>query len=201
MTTMPLTRRQHEILAFLREHAGRLAHPPTLDELCGMLGLRSRGSLHKQIRALVEAGLVEAMRGHDRGVRLLPQPAADNSLPLLGKIAAGRPIEAIAQPEQIEVPSQLRTSRPCYVLRVEGDSMREAGILDGDYVVIEQRDSAADGDIVVALVGEEATVKTLRSRRGRIVLQPENDAFEPIVLDPGECQILGKVIEVRRHLG
>lgn len=138
---MSLTRRQQDILDLLRVRAESAERPPSLDELCALLGLRSRGSLHKQIRALVEAGLVEPMRGHHRGVRLVPQPAADNSLPLLGKIAAGRPIEAIAQPEQIEVPSQLRTSRPCYVLQVEGDSMCDAGILDGDFVVIEQRAS------------------------------------------------------------
>jgi repressor LexA len=192
---MSLTRRQQDILDLLRERAEREQHPPTLDELCALLGLRSRGSLHKQIRALVEAGLVEPMRGRHRGVRLLPQPAAANCLPLLGKIAAGRPIEAIEQPEQIEVPSQLRTSRPCYVLRVEGESMREAGILDGDYVVIEQCDSAADGDIVVALIGgEEATLKRILQRPGRVILYPENSAMQAMEYDPDEVQIQGVLV-------
>ena len=192
---MRLTRRQEDILDLLRARAESGERPPSLDELCALLGLRSRGSLHKQIRALVEAALVEPMRGHHRGVRLLPQPAADNSLPLLGKIAAGRPIEAIAQPEQIEIPSQLRTSRPCYVLRVEGDSMCEAGILDGDYVVIEQRDSAADGEIVVALIrDEEATLKRILQRPGRVILYPENSAMQAMEYHPDEVQIQGVLV-------
>jgi repressor LexA len=192
---MPLTRRQREILAFLREHAGQLAHPPTLDELCGMLGLRSRGSLHKHVQALIRAGFVQPMSGQHRGICLSADASDGDGLPFLGKIAAGRPIEAFPQPERIEVPPHLRTDKPCYVLQVVGDSMCEAGILDGDQVVIEQRDYARNGEIVVALVrGEEVTLKRIRQEPGRTLLYPENSAMEAMELHPNEVQIQGVVV-------
>lgn len=192
---MQLTRRQQNILQFLRDNAGGFEHPPTLDELCQMLGLRSRGSLHKHIQALVAAGFVEPLDGQHRGVRLTPEGAVEDGIPLLGTIAAGRPIEALPQPEAMRVPPQLRTTRPCYVLRVRGDSMCEAGILDGDYVVIEQCDTARDGDIVVALVrDEEVTLKRIRQEPGRTILCPENGGMEPLVLAPDDVQIQGVLV-------
>jgi len=198
---MALTRRQQEILDRLHRRDDAGEPPPTLDELCALLGLRSRGSLHKHIQALVAAGLVEPLRGQHRGVRLVPQSqpdpdqARDDLLPLLGKIAAGCPIEAIAQPEQIEVPSHLRTNRPCYVLQVAGDSLCEAGILDGDYVVIEQRDHARNGEIVVALIrGEEVTLKRLMLEPGRVLLYPENSAMQAMEYHPDEVQIQGVLV-------
>jgi repressor LexA len=192
---MRLTRRQQEILDFLRDHAQALEHPPTLDELCDMLGLSSRGSLHKHVQALVAAGHVEPMDGRHRGVRLIPQEAAEEGIPLLGTIAAGEPIEAVPQPEFMQVPPQLRTDRPCYVLRVRGDSMCEAGILDGDYVVIEQRETARNGEIVVALArGEEVTLKRILQEPGRTILYPENSSMAALELDPNEVQIQGVLV-------
>jgi repressor LexA len=191
---MRLTRRQQEILDFLRDHAHGLEHPPTLDELCAMLGLHSRGSLHKHVQALVAAGYVEPMDGQHRGVRLIPQEPEDAGIPLLGTIAAGQPIEAVPQPELMQVPPQLRTDRPCYVLKVRGDSMCEAGILDGDYVVIEQRETARNGEIVVALVrGEEATLKRILEP-GRTILYPENSSMAALELDPDEVRIQGVLV-------
>ena len=135
------------------------------------------------------------MDGQHRGIRLVEQPPPDEGLPLLGTIAAGRPIEAIPRPESIQVPPQLRTDRPCYVLRVRGDSMCEAGILDGDYVVIEQRETARDGEIVVALVqGEEVSLKRILQRPGRTLLYPENSAMEALELDPDAVQIQGVLV-------
>ena len=192
---MRLTRRQHEILDVLRDQAEQFRYPPTLDQLCVLLGLRSRGSLHKHVQALVAAGFIEPMDGQHRGIRLVEQAPSDEGLPLLGTIAAGRPIEAIPQPESIQVPPQLRTDRPCYVLRVRGDSMCEAGILDGDYVVIEQRETARDGEIVVALVqGEEVTLKRILQRPGRTLLYPENSAMQALELDPDAVQIQGVLV-------
>ena len=192
---MRLTRRQQEILDFLRENAGFFEHPPTLDELCAALGLRSRGSLHKQVQALVRAGFVESMAGLHRGIRLTAVESVEAGAPFLGRIAAGNPIEAVPQPEQIQVPSHLRTNRPCYVLQVVGDSMCEAGILDGDLVVIEQRDHARNGEIVVALVrGEETTLKRIMQEPKRTVLSPENSAMEAMELDPHEVQIQGVLV-------
>jgi repressor LexA len=195
MTPMRLTRRQHEILDVLRDQAEQFAYPPTLDQLCALLGLRSRGSLHKHVQALVAAGFIEPMDGQHRGIRLVEQAPADEGLPLLGTIAAGRPIEAVPEPDSIQVPPQLRTDRPCYVLRVRGDSMREAGILDGDYVVIEQRETARDGEIVVALVqGEEVTLKRILQQPGRTLLYPANSAMEALELDPDDVQIQGVLV-------
>ena len=205
MVPPTLTRRQQEIYDFLRQHLDDFPHPPTLDELCDALGLKSRGSLHKQIQALIEAGLVEPMHNLRRGIRLVGDsevPASDtDTLPLYGYIAAGRPIEAISNPEQIDVPSQLRTPNPCYVLEVRGDSMIEEGILDGDWVVIEHRDQARNGEIVVALVdGEEATLKRLEKGRDEVVLHPANSAHSAMHFNPDRVQIQGVLVgQMRRY--
>ena len=207
MVPPTLTRRQQEIFEYLKEHLGQFPHPPTLDELCEALGLKSRGSLHKQIQALIEAGLVEPMNNLRRGIRLVeeddPGDAADDteSLPLFGYIAAGRPIEAISNPERIDVPSQLRTPNPCYVLEVRGDSMIDDGILDGDWVVIEHRDQARNGEVVVALVdGEEATLKRLETRSGEVVLHPANSSMSAMHFSPERVQIHGVLVcQMRRY--
>ncbi len=192
---MRLTRKQQEILDLLRDAGGRFARPPTLDELCGVLGLSSRGSLHKHVQALVAAGLVEPMHGKHRGIRLVADYEETPGLPYLGRIAAGRPIEAVPQAERMEVPASLRTERPCYVLQVAGDSMIEAGILDGDFVVIEARSHAGNGDVVVALVrGEEVTLKRIEQRLGTVILHPENRSMVPIELLPEEVEIQGVLV-------
>ena len=203
MTDFKLTRRQQQIHAYLLEHLHEFPHPPTLDELCAALGLRSRGSLHKQITALIDAGLVEPMNKLRRGVRLVdPTKTEDpNILPLYGRIAAGQPIEAISHPEHVMVPRSLRTARPCYVLEVKGDSMIEEGIFDGDWVVIEKRDRARNGEIVVALIdGAEATLKRLEQQLGRTVLHPANSNMEPLVYDPRQVEIQGVLVgQMRRY--
>jgi repressor LexA len=201
--TQTLTRRQIEIYEFLKEHLGRFPHPPTLDELCEALGLSSRGSLHKQIQALVEAGLIEPMHNLRRGIRLAKPPDGEDegSLPLLGYIAAGRPIEAVATPQSVQVPPALRTPRPCYVLQVRGDSMVDEGILDGDWVVIEQRDHARNGEIVVALVdGSDATLKRIEQRPGKVVLHPANATMQPMTFAPDQIRIQGILVaQMRRY--
>jgi len=190
-----LTRRQRAILEHLRENWQRQAHPPTLDELCRALGLRSRGSLHKHIQALVKAGHVEPLSGKQRGVRLR-EPDQDDlpTLPLLGRIAAGHPIEALESPQALEVPRQLRGKGRCYVLQVRGDSMIDAGILDGDWVVVEQRDQARNGEIVVALIdGEEATLKRIEQTPGTCILHPANPDLAPLSYAPERVRIQGVV--------
>ena len=190
-----LTRRQRAILDHLRENRQRQVHPPTLDELCRELGLRSRGSLHKHIQALVRAGHVEPLSGRQRGVRLR-EPGQDKvrTLPLLGRIAAGRPIEALEIPQALEVPEQLRGKGRCYVLEVRGDSMIDEGILDGDWVVIEQRDHARDGEIVVALIdGEEATLKRIEQTPCACILHPANPNLAPLSYAPERVRIQGVV--------
>jgi len=200
MAELNLTRRQQEIYDYLVDNLPKLPHPPTLDELCSALGLKSRGSLHKQVQALIEAGLVEPMNNLRRGIRLtesVNEVAASDTeeLPLYGSIAAGRPIEAIAGNETLSVPSQLRTSNPCYVLEVRGDSMVEEGILDGDWVVIEQRDQARNGEIVVALVDEEeATLKRLEKKSDEVILHPANSTMSPMHYHPSQVRIQGILV-------
>ncbi len=193
---MNLTPRQHAVLEHLRARVAEDLPPPTLPELCHALGLRSRGSLHKHIRALVEAGLVEPLQGLQRGVRLTRAGAwGARSIPLVGRIAAGSPIEALAQPEAMDIPDLLRAPGESYVLQVRGDSMEEAGILDGDYVVIQRRDHARNGEIVVALIdGHEATLKRIQQTAERIILYPANSRLEPMSYPPARVQIQGVVV-------
>jgi repressor LexA len=194
-----LTRRQRAILEHLRDNRDTRAHPPTLDELCRALGLRSRGSMHKHVQALVTAGYVEPLSGKQRGVRL--RECGEHrmaTLPLVGRIAAGRPIEALENPEELEVPDRLHGRGRCYVLQVSGDSMVDAGILDGDWVVVEPRDQARDGEIVVALIDdEEATLKRIEQTPDACILHPANRAnstFAPLRYAPGRVRIQGVVV-------
>jgi repressor LexA len=192
-----LTRRQREIHRYLLDHEKAFSHPPTLDELCEAMGVASRGSMHKHIQSLVAAGLVEPMNGRQRGVRLIrPQ-----GVPFLGYIAAGRPIEALADPEPFDLPAPLKSAHPCYVLRVKGDSMIEDGIFDGDWVVVESRDHARNGEVVVALIdGREATLKRIEQRGGRVVLHPANSAMQPMVFESRRVVVQGVLVGlVRRY--
>lgn len=199
---MTLTRRQQEIYDYLRDNQNRFDHPPSLDELCHELGLSSRGSLHKHIQALVEAGLIEPQQGKQRGIRLKQvEEEMEEGVPFLGYIAAGRPIEALPQPEYLDVPDFMRSDKPCYVLQVRGDSMIDEGIFDGDYVIIEQRNSARNGEIVVALINnEEATLKRIEQLPGKVVLHPANSAMEPMTYQPDEVAIQGILIgQMRKY--
>ncbi|MCU7855599.1 MAG: transcriptional repressor LexA [Candidatus Thiodiazotropha sp. (ex Lucinoma borealis)] len=189
---MKLTRRQQEIHDILRDNLDHFDQPPTYDEICQLLGLSSRGSLHKHIQALTQAGLLEPMEGLHRGIRLVESVEAEEGIPFVGRIAAGRPIEAISQAALMKVPDEMLTGKSCYVLQVTGDSMIDEGIFDGDYVVIEQRDSADNGDIVVALVNnEEATLKKIVQQPDKVILYPANASMAAMVYKPGEIQIQG----------
>lgn len=197
-----LTRRQHELLDYLRRRALQPGPPPSLNEICRDVGLASRGSLHKQVVALVHAGLVEPMQGKQRGVRLVAGGAANDGtdVPMLGAIAAGRPIEALHRDESVALPDWLR-SGSCYALRVRGDSMRDVGILDGDVVVVEPRSHARNGETVVALIdGESATLKRIEQRADGVLLHAENPAYAPQHYAPDRVQIQGVVIaQLRRY--
>lgn len=194
--SVSLTRRQQEIYDYLKDNLNQFEQAPTLNELCDALGLSSRGSMHKQIQALVDAGLVEPMNNQRRGIRLSQQEEHDdNNLPLMGYIAAGRPIEAIENPENVTVPPTLRSDRPCYVLQVKGESMIEEGILDGDWVVIEQKDSARNGEIVVALVeNSDATLKRIEQKPGEVILHPANASMSPMHFHPDQVKIQGVLV-------
>ncbi len=199
----PLTRRQQALHDYLLDRAREGDQPPTLDEICNDLGLKSRGSLHKHIQALVDAGLVEPMERRHRGVRLrdsaFTQEAPSRSLPLFGTIAAGRPIEALETPETVDVPEALCPRGNAYVLNVRGYSMIEDGILDGDQIVVEQRETARNGEVVVALVdGREATLKRIEQRPGVVVLHPANATMEPLRYAPDQVQVQGVLVALLR---
>lgn len=199
---LPLTHSQRILLAHLIARRTRGFAPASLDELCDELGLASRGSLHKQVVALIALGLVEPMQGKQRGVRLSAAPAsldAQPKLALLGKIAAGRPIMAVAGEDEIAVPANLMPRGHGYALRVEGESMRDIGILDGDIVIIEARDQARSGDLVVALIdGEAATLKRLRKRGEWTELEAENSEFPVLRYASERVQVQGVLVGLLR---
>jgi len=196
-----LTMRQREIFDFLRDNNEKFPHPPTLDELCAALGMASRGSLHKHISALIDAGLVESFAGNKQGgIRLISQAqrdyvACEHALPFVGRIAAGRPIEALENITYVAVPEMLKSDKPCYVLQIKGDSMVEAGIYDGDWVVIEQRSYANNGEIVVALInGSEATLKYIEQSPDKVLLLPANATMEAMSYSPDQIDIQGVLV-------
>lgn len=197
-----LTRKQQEIFDFLLQHQDSFSHPPTLEELCASMGLKSRGSLHSHIKALISEGLIEAPERKQRGIRLteyakqMITPAVDQSiLPFVGLIAAGKPIEAIENITYMTIPEQLKTQNPCYVLKVTGDSMLEQGIYDGDWVIIEQRCHARNGEIVVALVNKtEATLKFIEQYPHETLLIPANSTMEAMRYTPAQVEIQGVLV-------
>jgi repressor LexA len=203
-----LTGRQQEIWSFLVEYVDRHGYPPTVREIGEAVGLASPSTVHAHLANLERAGLLKRDPTKPRALELIgrEKPAEAEvvelpKLPLLGQIAAGGPLFAEQNVEdQIAVPETLRGD---FVLRVKGESMIEAGILDGDLVIVQRAQDARNGDIVVALAGDdesadEATVKTFYRENGRVRLQPENAALEPIYAE--HVQILGKVVGVFRTL-
>ena len=202
---MELTGRQQEIWAFLVDYVDRLGYPPTVREIGEAVGLASPSTVHAHLANLERAGLLRRDPTKPRALELVgrEQHAAAGlpKLPLLGQIAAGAPLLAAENVEdELAVPETLRGD---FLLRVKGDSMIEAGILDADIVVVRRAQEARNGEIVVALVGDdesadEATVKTFYREPDRIRLQPENAALEPIYAP--HVQILGKVVGVFRTL-
>jgi repressor LexA len=191
-----LTSSQHKALIFIRRFIARTGHAPSLAEIGTALGIRSRGAVHRHVQALAEAGRIERVAGRKRGIRL-PQepPAADCSLPLLGRIAAGQPIAAIPDQEHLNLADFL-LGPDRFALQVVGDSMVEAGILNGDTVVVESRDHARNGEIVVALIdGEEATLKRIRLRgNGQVELIPANHRLQTQVYPAERVAIQGVVV-------
>jgi repressor LexA len=205
-----LTERQRQILDFLTKYVDAHGYPPTVREIGEAVGLASPSTVHAHLANLERAGLLKRDPTKPRAIELRrepkPEPATDvHKLPLVGEVAAGGPLLAEDNVEDyLAVPEPLSKGGEEFLLRVKGDSMINAGILDGDIAVVERAQDARDGDIVVALAGEdetaeEATLKRLfREADGRVRLQPENDALEPIYAR--HVQLIGRVIGVFRQL-
>ncbi len=193
-----LTDNQQAILEFLKERSGG-GVPPTVREICQAVGLRSTSSVQANLLALEEKGYIMRDPMHKRSIRIVGQSENVRHVPLLGVVTAGLPILAT---EQIEcyIPfngSHISSDKVMFALRVRGESMINAGIFDGDILYVEKTPVARNGDIVVALIEDEATVKTFYKENGHFRLQPENDTFDPIIVD--ELIILGKVVGLTRY--
>jgi repressor LexA len=205
-----LTKRQQEIYDFIRKYSAKYGYPPTVRDIGKAVGLASSSTVHAHLSNLEKAGLLRRDPSKPRAIELLDRAtsaAADairsvvkpNGLPLVGHVAAGQPILAEENIEEyVAVPALAGGEDGEYVLRVRGDSMKNAGILEGDYVVVRPQETAGDGEIVVALVGEEATVKRFFRESDHVRLQPENEALEPI--RSREVRVLGRVVGVFRQV-
>ena len=200
---MPLTRRQKQILDYLQSYIGEHGYAPSFEEIAERFAFRSLATVHEHLTNLERKRYIRRSHNESRSIELVPMPgqAGATDLPLLGSVAAGQPIEAVVNPETISVPNDLIPRRgACYVLRVEGESMVDEQIADGDYVVVHGREAADDGEMIIALVdGTSATVKRLyREPGGWIRLQPANDRVQPIRVHEDNLLIQGVVVGVIR---
>lgn len=181
---MKLTARQQQIFDLIRHEIQRTGFPPTRAEIAGRFGFKSVNAAEDHLKALARKGAIELVAGTSRGIRLLidnPAPTQGYHLPIIGRVAAGHPILATEHIErQIGVEPTLFSQAPDYLLRVRGLSMRDAGILEGDLLAVKRTSEARSGQIVVARLGDEVTVKRLQRQGKKIVLLPENPDFEPI---------------------
>jgi repressor LexA len=199
---MHLTRRQKEILDYVGKHLERRGYAPTIEEIGEHFGLSSLATVHKHLTNLQDKGFIKRAANRSRALELVPSGMAVRAveLPLLGRVAAGSPIEAITGTETVFVPEDMVGRRDTYVLQVKGDSMIDEQIRDGDYVIVEDRASVRDGEMVIALIGgESATLKKLyREGEGRVRLQPANRRMKPIFVDQDDLRVQGVVIGVLR---
>lgn len=192
----PLTKSQQKIYDFLKDRS-QYGIPPSVREICAATGLKSTSTVHAHLKALENLGYISRDAGLNRAIHIegCEQTA---QVPILGKVTAGLPILAVEEIQgYLPITASQQRGRELFALTVQGESMKNAGILDGDYVVVERTPTARDGDIVVALIEDEATVKRLYREIDCVRLQPENDAFEPIYAK--EVIILGKVVSVVRY--
>jgi repressor LexA len=204
---MAITRRQKQVYDFISDFVGRNGYSPSFEEIGGGLGLSSLATVHKHISNLEKKGLLRRDYNRSRSIDVIapkgsmkksmaPNPL---SLPLAGMIAAGRPIEAVENPETISLADFTNSSKDVYVLKVVGESMQDEHIVEGDYVIVESTKTARDGEIVVALVdGSDATLKRIYREGPTIRLQPSNAKMQPIMVPAQNVEVQGRVIGVLR---
>ena len=193
----PLNEKQQKVLTFLKERA-QDGLPPSVREICTATGIKSTSTVHAYLRLLEDEGYISRQSGLNRAIRLPGESVM--RVPLLGKVTAGIPILAVEQVEEyVPYSGGGYHAGDLFALRVSGTSMINAGILDKDIVIVKKTPVAENGDIVVALIGDEATVKRIYREKDHIRLQPENDAFEPIIVK--EVVVLGKVVSLLRNVG
>ncbi len=201
---MGLTERQQQVLDYIRQTVAERGYPPSVREIGEAVGLNSPSTVHSHLNSLVEAGAIKRDPTKPRAIMVVDEEVTFDrrvrDIPVLGRIAAGSPILAVENVEDvIPLPAQLVGDGPVFLLEVRGDSMIDAGIHPGDLVAVQKQDDARDGEIVAALIdGEEATVKRLRRRDGKVILESENPAYQPMVFDEG-VELIGKVVTVLRR--
>ncbi len=205
---MAITKRQREVYDYIHDFVVKNGYSPSFEEIGQGLGLSSLATVHKHVTNLEKKGLLKRDYNRSRSIDVLPirglfrrapqKSSNDISLPLMGRIAAGQPIEAVENPESISL-GDITRSKDVFVLQVKGESMKDEHIVDGDYVLVEKGNTARDGEIVVALVeGSDATLKRIYKEGANIRLQPSNAAMKPIVVPAKSVQIQGRVIGVLR---
>jgi repressor LexA len=203
MVELTLTKRQQEIFDFIKRYSARHGYPPTVRDIGKAIGLTSSSTVHAHLANLEKLGALRRDPTKPRAMEILTDKAkkivAPAGLPLVGRVAAGQPILAEENIEAyVEVPQIAGGDEGEYVLKVQGDSMKNVGIIEGDYVVVHSTETARNGEIVVALLGEEATVKRFFKEADHVRLQPENESLEPI--RTRDVQVLGRVVGVFRRV-
>jgi repressor LexA len=195
-----LTRQQERVLNFIQTHSRKFGYPPTIREIGTHIGAKWNHGVERHLRALEQKGHITRVHDKSRGIKLSSSPTG-TVVPILGRITAGKPILAIENVEEkIVLDPSFVKGDGSFLLMVEGYSMKNAGILDGDLVLVRQQATAESGDIVAALIGDEATVKRFSQNGDQVVLEPENPDFEPIYSDSTSIKIIGKVLAVLRLL-
>jgi len=198
---MYLTKRQRELLDYLKEYISVNGYSPTFEEIADHFHFRSKGTVYKHIQNLKKKGFITKDWNRSRSVELISNMFESTivRLPLLGIVHAGQPIEAVTQNETVSVPSDLVRKGRHYVLRVQGDSMIEEQIRDGDFVIVKEQPQAENGDVVIALIdGNEVTIKKFFRENGNVRLQPANPVLDPIVVPADSVMIQGIVVGIMR---
>ncbi|MBQ2593771.1 MAG: transcriptional repressor LexA [Candidatus Riflebacteria bacterium] len=202
MSPNPLTPKQQNVLAFIQNYMSKNNYAPTIAEICHGLKLSSTSTVHKHLKTLVEKGYLDSMPGRTRGLSMKYEPVQQTAcveVPLLGRVAAGLPIEMNEIPDTVSLPETMLGRGETFVLEVKGESMIDEAIKDGDYVIVEKRESARNGDMVIACIdNNEVTLKRIYREGSRIRLQPSNPTMKPIIIENQDVTIKGIVIGILR---
>lgn len=200
----PISRRQQQILDYIKQETETQGYPPSVREIGRAVGLKSTSTVHGHLSQLEKKGYIRRDSSKPRAIEVLPAAgvlprSASVAVPLVGRVTAGLPVLAVENIEDyFPLPKDFGEPGTLFMLRVSGDSMIEAGILDGDYVIVRQQENAENGEIVVALIEDEATIKRFFKEKDKIRLQPENSFMEPIIVD--DVSVLGRVTGVVRRI-
>ncbi len=199
---MKLTEKQKEVLGYISRYREEWGQSPSFEEICSHFGFNSNNTLTTYLKVLQRKGYIRLPRkkNQKRAIQIIsPVETRKFELPLLGRVAAGKPIEAVEDVDVIEIPPSMIGSGDYFVLKVKGASMKEEGILNGDFVVVRKQPTAENGETVVALINNEATVKKYYKKRGHVELRPAHKGMKPILVRKGDLRIEGKVVGVMRH--